>query len=93
MMAAAILMMSQDDPDDYVVCSGVGTSIEDILKKSFEYIGISNYNQFWEVNPKFFRELELDFLQGDCSKLRKIGWVPALSLDDLIKESVEYHAR
>ena len=32
-------MMSQEDPDDYVVCSSVGTSIEDILKKSFEYIG------------------------------------------------------
>lgn len=93
MMNAAILMMSQEDPDDYVVCSGVGTSIEDILKKSFEYIGVTDYNKFWEVNPKFFRELELDFLQGDCSKLRGIGWSPKLSLDDLIKESVEYHAR
>lgn len=90
-MSAAILMLSQEKPDDYVVCSGTGTSVVDILKKSFEYCGIKNYNDYWETNPIFFRELELDFLQGNCEKIKSIGWKPSISLDNLIKESINYH--
>lgn len=90
-MRAALLMMAQEKPDDYVVCSGIGTSVEEVLKKSFEYCGIKNYNDYWIVDPKFFRELELDYLQGDCSKIKQIGWKPLISLDELIRESIEYH--
>ena len=91
MMRAAILMMQQKNPDDYVVCSGKGTSVKEILRMSFEYCGISDYSNYWEVNPKFFRELELDFLRGNCSKIKSIGWKPLVSLNELIKESIDYH--
>ena len=43
-----------------------------------------------EVDSRYFRATEVDFLQGDASKARqKLGWYPKYSLDDLVKEMLE----
>jgi GDPmannose 4,6-dehydratase len=47
-----------------------------------------------EVNAKYFRPAEVDFLCGDPSKaLKDLGWKPKTSLRDLIKIMVDYDLR
>ncbi len=42
-----------------------------------------------EVDPKYYRPAEVDLLIGDSSKAKKkLGWVPEISLEELISEMV-----
>ena len=44
-----------------------------------------------ECNKKYFRPAEVDTLQGDCSKAKKIlKWKPEKNLDHLIDDMVSY---
>lgn len=42
------------------------------------------------VNPKYYRPTEVEYLQGDCSKAKKLlGWTPATDFATLVREMVE----
>lgn len=42
------------------------------------------------IDPKFYRPTEVEFLQGDATKAKeKMGWVPKVAFNDLVKEMVE----
>ena len=43
-----------------------------------------------EVDPHYFRPTEVEELLGDPSKAKlKLGWVPEISVDDLVKEMMQ----
>lgn len=81
------LMMQQDEPDDYVLATGVTTPVRDFVQWAFEDVGI---NLEWrgqgvdekghddktgrclvEVDPRYFRPTEVDLLLGDATKARE----------------------
>ncbi|UPG73580.1 GDP-mannose 4,6-dehydratase [Roseomonas gilardii subsp. gilardii] len=83
------LMLQQEVPDDYVVATGRTTTVRDMCKIAFEHVGL-NYEDFVKVDPAFLRPAEVDLLLGDPSKAReKLGWEPAISLEEMIKEMVD----
>jgi GDPmannose 4,6-dehydratase len=44
-----------------------------------------------EIDPRYFRPTEVDFLQADISKARqKLGWSPRTTFDELVKIMVDY---
>ena len=44
-----------------------------------------------EIDPRYFRPTEVDFLQADISKARrKLGWAPRTTFDELVKIMVDY---
>jgi GDPmannose 4,6-dehydratase len=44
-----------------------------------------------EIDPKYFRPTEVDFLQADISKARKkLGWEPRTTFEELVKIMVDY---
>ena len=44
-----------------------------------------------EIDPKYFRPTEVDFLQADITKARKaLGWEPRTTFDELVKIMVDY---
>ncbi len=44
-----------------------------------------------EIDPKYFRPTEVDFLQADITKARKkLGWQPRTTFDELVKIMVDY---
>ena len=78
------MMMQQDKPDTYVIASGRTASVRDMCKIAFGHVGL-NYEDYVVIDPKFYRPAEVELLQGDASKARKIlGWHPETTLEELI---------
>ena len=85
------LMLQQEQPDDYVVCTGKTYAIRDFLDEAFGYVGIEDWSEFVVVDPKFYRPAEVDYLRGDHSKIKeKTGWEPKHDLDGLVQTMMEH---
>lgn len=83
------LMLQNSNPDDYVVATGVTTSVRDMCKIAFEHVGL-DYHDFVTIDPALYRPAEVDILVGDPKKAREtLGWSPKTTLDQLIQMMVE----
>jgi GDPmannose 4,6-dehydratase len=83
------LMLQQDQPEDYVIATGVSHSVRDLVHTAFGYVGLPP-EPYVVVDPKLFRPAEVDMLVGDASKAKsKLGWTPTLSFDEMICMMVE----
>lgn len=83
------MMLQQPEPDDYVVATGITTTVRDMCKIAFDHLGL-DYNDYVEIDPKFYRAAEVEILLGDASKAKKeLGWEAETDLDQLIKEMVD----
>ncbi|GAB6392002.1 MAG: GDP-mannose 4,6-dehydratase [Treponematales bacterium] len=100
------LMLQQDAPDDYVMATGVTTTIRDFISMAFEEAGIAlrwegsgldekgvdaGGRVLVEIDPRYFRPAEVDLLIGDPSKaFTKLGWKPRVQLPELVKMMVSH---
>jgi len=68
------MMLQKDRPDDYVVATGVGATVEDFCRAAFDSVDL-NYLDFLETDARYFRPTEVQALIGDPSKAEKeLGW-------------------
>jgi GDPmannose 4,6-dehydratase len=82
-------MLQQDEADDYVVATGVTHSIRDLIEAAFAHVGIADWQQYIEQDPRFMRPAEVDLLIGDPSKAReKLGWEPKVGFTELVQMMV-----
>jgi GDPmannose 4,6-dehydratase len=83
------LMLQQDEPDDYVVGTGVTHSVREFVRKAFERARL-NWEDCVEVNSSLIRPAEVEHLRADASKAQaKLGWEPAVSFDGLVNMMVD----
>ena len=83
------LMLQQDQPGDYVIATGVTTSVRDFATLAFAQVGLEAADHI-EVNPQFLRPAEVEILHGDPRKAEaKLGWKAKTPLADLVAEMVE----
>lgn len=78
------LMLQQDAPSDYIIASGKGYLVRDVVQCAFEYLGLT-----WEkcvtVDPSLVRVVEQIDLIGDTRKISdSLGWHPEYSFEDLV---------
>jgi GDPmannose 4,6-dehydratase len=79
------LMLQQDEPDDYVIATGVEHSIRDFLDCAFDYIGVSDWSKYVLQDERYMRPAEVAVLCGDSSKAREvIGWKPETSFEQMV---------
>jgi GDPmannose 4,6-dehydratase len=84
------MMLQQNEPDDYVIATGENHSIKEFLEMAFSIVGITDWENYVEQDPRFMRPAEVDELKGDASKAKaRLGWQPTKSFNDIIKEMVE----
>lgn len=123
------LILQQDQPDDYVIATGVSTSIRDFIKMAGAFMGLEisfrgqgaeekgfitgidekifttavgkecltgvqelqrEKKNIIEVDPQYFRPTEVDFLQGDPEKARRVlGWEPEYDLQGLVADMMK----
>jgi GDPmannose 4,6-dehydratase len=86
---AMLLMLQQDKPDDYVIGTGKTHSVKDFLEGAFSYLNL-DWEEYVEIDPKYFRPTEVEALKADSSKAKKIlNWTPRITFEDLIKIMVD----
>src|SRR5690606_11439536 len=86
---AMLLMLQQDEPDDYVVATGETHSVREFCELAFDHVGL-DWERYVVVDEEFFRPAEVDLLVGDASKARKVlGWEPRTSFEELVKLMVD----
>ncbi len=64
------LMLQQQKSSDYVVATGVGTTVREFAAASFARVGL-NWQDHVEVDQKYIRPTEVDALIGDPNKATK----------------------
>ncbi len=83
------LMLQQDKPDDYVVCTGKTHSVREFCEAAFLHVGL-NYEDYVVQDPRFYRPAEVDLLVGDPAKAQKqTGWQPRVSFKNLVTMMVD----
>ena len=99
------LMLHQEEPEDFVIASGIQHSVRDFLDAAATQL---NMTILWEgkgvnekgfdsegrcvvaVDPRYFRPTEVDTLLGDATKAReKLGWAPKISFVEMVREMVQ----
>jgi GDPmannose 4,6-dehydratase len=87
------LMLQEGQPDDYVIATGVTTTVREICRIAFSYVGL-DHEQYVVVDSAFFRPAEVDVLRGNPAKARaRLGWSARTSLEELIVRMVEADLR
>jgi GDPmannose 4,6-dehydratase len=83
------LMLQQDEPDDYVVATGVAHSVRHLVDIAFGHVGLDPA-EYVRQDPRFMRPAEVDHLIGSYEKAeRNLGWKPKTSFEELIKLMVD----
>jgi GDPmannose 4,6-dehydratase len=111
------MMLQQEQPEDFVIATGVQYSVREFIRKSAAELGIELEfsgtgvdekatvkaiagdkapalkvgDVIVAVDPRYFRPAEVETLLGDPAKAKaKLGWVPEITLDEMVKEMVAH---
>ena len=86
---AMYLMLQHDIPRDYVVATGEAYSVREFAQRAFALVDL-DWEEYVEINPKFFRLAEVEHLLGDpTDTFNTLGWRPQTSFARLVEEMVE----
>jgi GDPmannose 4,6-dehydratase len=82
-------MLQQDEPDDYVIATGVSHSVRDLVEIAFGHAGL-DWQKYVRTDPALIRPAEVDHLIGDSAKARRaLGWEPTVNFHRLIAMMVD----
>ena len=98
-------ILQQREPDDYVLATGETHTVREFVERAFAEIGIgigwrgsgvdeqgfdkNSGRTLVEIDPRYFRPAEVDFLLGDPGKaFKKLGWKHTVTFSRLVSEMV-----
>jgi GDPmannose 4,6-dehydratase len=82
-------MLQLDKADDFVIGTGESHTVREFLQEAFTYAGM-NYEEYVEIDPRYFRPTEVDYLLSDPSKAEKqLGWKPKVKFHELVRIMVD----
>jgi GDPmannose 4,6-dehydratase len=88
-VGAMWLMLQQEKPGDYVVGTGEAHAVREFVELAFAHAGL-DWKDHVEVDPRYFRPAEVDYLCADASKARTaLGWQPTVTFAELVRIMVE----
>ncbi len=81
-------MLQTDEPEDYVIGTGVTHSVQELLETAFDEVGL-DWSDHVEQDPAFMRPAEVDHLCADPTKAKeKLGWEAKVDFDELVRMMV-----
>ena len=84
------LILQQNYPDDYVICTGETHTVREFLDVAFDCLGITDWDKYVVVDPAFYRPAEVEYLKGCADKARtSLVWSPKTSFNELVKLMVD----
>ena len=83
------LMMQRDTPEDYVIATGNGATIDEMFRYVCELADLS-FDEVYELDERFVRPSDVPRLLGDPSRaIKELGWRPEYDWKSLLKEMYE----
>jgi GDPmannose 4,6-dehydratase len=83
------LMLQQDQPDDYVIATGISHTVQELVTVAFGHAGL-DWKKYVRMDPSLLRPAEVDHLIGDASKARRVlGWNPSVNFEQLVAMMVD----
>jgi GDPmannose 4,6-dehydratase len=83
------LMLQQPRGDDYVVATGEAHTVRELCEEAFDFAKL-DYRKHVELDPRYLRPTEVDFLLGDASRARtRLGWRPRTTFRELVRLMME----
>ncbi len=83
------LMLQQPRGDDYVVATGEAHTVRELCEEAFDFVKL-DYRKHVEVDPRYLRPTEVDFLLGDATRARtQLGWRPRTTFRELVRLMME----
>ncbi len=83
------LMLQQPEGDDYVIGTGEAHSVRELCEEAFGHAGL-DYRKYVEIDPRYHRPTEVDYLLADPSKAaKKLGWKPRTTFKELVRIMME----
>ena len=90
-VAAMHLMLQQPTPEDFVIGTGETHSVGDFVEAAFDAVGIADWKQYIDIDPRYYRPSEVDNLVADASKAKeKLGWMPKIKFKELVKRMMKH---
>jgi GDPmannose 4,6-dehydratase len=84
------LMLQQDEPEDFVIATGVLHSVREFAEAAFARVGLDPA-EYVVQDEAFMRPADPHSLVGDASKAReKLGWEPRTGFDELVACMVDH---
>ncbi|HKG08684.1 MAG TPA: GDP-mannose 4,6-dehydratase [Pedobacter sp.] len=81
---AMYLMLQQDSPEDFLICSNQSVTLRSVIEYVFNYLGVGM--ECLIIDEKLFRPTEILDIYGDNTKAReKLGWTYDTSFFDVLK--------
>ncbi|MEA2451362.1 MAG: GDPmannose 4,6-dehydratase, partial [Actinomycetota bacterium] len=83
------MMLQQDEPQDFVIGTGEAHSPREFAQLAFDHVGL-DWEAYVEVDPKYYRPSEVDYLLADASKAKEVlGWEPKTTFEELVRIMVD----
>ena len=86
---AMVMILEQDEPEDYVCATGVSHSVRELCDYTFSQLDL-DYNDYVGIDEKYWRPEELVHLRGDSSKLKSIGFKAEYTFESMLDDMIEY---
>ncbi len=100
------LILQHKEPDDFVIATGETHTVREFVEKAAELLDFDirwdgkDINEkgidgktgkaLIEIDPKFYRPLDVNFLKGDLTKAKKVlNWEPKVTFNKLVEIMVE----
>jgi GDPmannose 4,6-dehydratase len=83
------MMLQHDEPDDFVIATGEAHTVREFARLAFARVGL-DWEQFVEIDPRYYRPAEVDYLKLDSAKARRVlGWEPKTPFAELVTLMVD----
>ena len=83
------MMLQQDEPEDFVIATGVGHTVQECVEVAFDQAGLQ-VDEHVTLDPEFIRPAEVEHLLGDAGKAKRVlGWEPTVAFEQLIRMMVD----
>jgi GDPmannose 4,6-dehydratase len=88
-MRGCRLILAAEEPSDFVLASGIGHTVDDLLHAAFAHVGLDPA-EYVRIDPELVRAPEQVAPVGDPSRARtQLGWEPTLTFEQLIARMVD----
>lgn len=83
-------MLQLDQPEDFVIATGVSHSLEEFVAEAFSCVGL-NWRDHVQTDKKLLRPSDIPENKGDARKaLEKLGWKASTHMREVVRKMVEF---